>query len=183
MPFKGRFSALLALVLAGGGMAVSLPLRGEEGRVVGDDALTSLSIEELLRTEVSSVLKHPSELAQAPAATTVLRREDIQRLGATTLPDLLRTVPGLHVAQIDGNKWGVSARGFNGFFGGKLLVLIDGRSIYNSIYSGVFWDAYDIPLDDIARIEVVRGPGAALWGANAVNGVINIVTRSAHETQ
>ena len=157
------------------------------GEQLGEQNLAShlagLPMEELLRTEVSSVLKHSSELVNSPAATTVLRREDILRLGATTLPDLLRVVPGLHVAQIDGNKWGVSARGFNGFFGGKLLVLVDGRSIYNSIYSGVFWDASDVPLDNIARIEIVRGPGAALWGANAVNGVINIVTRSAHETQ
>jgi len=178
MPFQACRWALLCVAVAGAaGMA-----RADEGEP-GVSGLATLSIEELLRTEVSAVLKHSSELLQAPAATTVLRREDIQRLGATTLPDLLRTVPGLHVAQIDGNKWGVSSRGFNGFFGGKLLVLIDGRSIYNSIYSGVFWDANDISLDDIARIEVVRGPGAALWGANAVNGVINIVTRSAHETQ
>lgn len=185
MPFKARLSALLALASCSAACLLQEPARaaGDEPVAAELASLSTLSIEELLRTEVSSVLKHPSELAQAPAATTVLRREDIQRLGATTLPDLLRTVPGLHVAQIDGNKWGVSARGFNGFFGGKLLVLIDGRSIYNSIYSGVFWDAYDIALDDIARIEVVRGPGAALWGANAVNGVINIVTRSAHETQ
>ena len=140
-------------------------------------------LEELLNTEVSSVLKHTSGLADAPAATTVLRREDIERLGATTLPDILRTVPGLSVSQIDGNKWAIGARGFNGFFGSKLLVLIDGRSIYNSTFSGVFWDAHDIPLDNIARIEIIRGPQAALWGSNAVNGVINIVTRSAQETQ
>ena len=140
-------------------------------------------LEELLNTEVSSVLKHTSGLADAPAAITVLRREDIERLGATTLPDILRTVPGLSVAQIDGNKWAIGARGFNGFFGSKLLVLIDGRSIYNSTFSGVFWDAHDIPLDNIARIEVIRGPQAALWGSNAVNGVINIVTRAAQETQ
>lgn len=187
MPFQGRLPVLPALVCC----LVALlsrpaPAADEAAAAAGAGEVASLSllsIEELLRTEVSSVLKHPSELAQAPAATTVLRQEDIQRLGATTLPDLLRTVPGLHVAQIDGNKWAVSARGFNGFFGSKLLVLIDGRSIYNSVYSGVFWDAYDIPLEDVARIEVVRGPGAALWGANAVNGVINIVTRSAQETQ
>jgi len=187
MPSRGRCSTLLAWAIAGG--VAALPCWGDEvGRVAGAATadlaeLSTLSIEDLLRTEVSSVLKHSSELLEAPAATTVLRREDIQRLGATTLPDLLRTVPGLHVAQIDGNKWGVSARGFNGFFGSKLLVLVDGRSIYNSVYSGVFWDAYDVPLEDVARIEIVRGPGAALWGANAVNGVINIVTRSAHETQ
>lgn len=155
-----------------------LPLlaRADEGPLIMQP------VEALLGTTVSSVLRHASELADAPAAMTVLRREDIVRLGAHTLPDLLRTVPGLHVAQIDNNRWAVAARGFNGFFGSKLLVLIDGRSIYNAIYSGVFWDAHDIPLDNIARIEIIRGPGAALWGANAVNGIINIVTFSAHET-
>jgi iron complex outermembrane receptor protein len=147
------------------------------------DTLAAQSLEALLNTEVSSVLKHASGLANAPAAVTVLRREDIERLGATTLPDLLRVVPGLSVAQIDGNKWAIGARGFNGFFNSKLLVLIDGRSIYNSTFSGVFWDAYDIPFDNIARIEVIRGPAGVLWGSNAVNGVINIVTRPAQETQ
>lgn len=147
------------------------------------EELAGQSLEALLATEVSSVLKHPSGLTDAPAAVTVLRREDIERIGAATLPDLLRVVPGLAVAQIDGNKWSVSSRGFGGFFSTKLLVLIDGRSIYNSTFAGVFWDAYDIPLDDIARIEVIRGPAGVLWGSNAVNGVINIVTRSAHETQ
>ena len=146
------------------------------------DTLAGQSIEALLGTEVSSVLKHASGLADAPAAITVLRREDIERLGATTLPDVLRTVPGLAVAQIDGNKWAIGARGLNGFFSSKLLVLIDGRSIYNSTFAGVFWDAHDIPLNHIARIEVIRGPAGVLWGSNAVNGIINIVTRPAQET-
>lgn len=167
----GRIHALLATTLALAPLAASAAGPASE------------SIEALLDTEVSSVLKHASGLADAPAAVTVLRQEDIERLGATTLPDLLRVVPGIMVAQVDGNKWAVGSRGFNGFFGGKLLVLVDGRSIYNGIFSGVFWDAHDLPLDNIARIEVLRGPGAALWGSNAVNGVINIVTRSAQETQ
>lgn len=188
MARTARLPASLFSLLAGVATALTaltvLPARAADGQAASDPvALSALSIEDLLHTEVSSVLKYPSQLAQAPAATTVLQREDIQRLGAASLPDLLRTVPGLHVAQIDGNKWAVSARGLNGFFGSKLLVLVDGRSIYNAIYSGVFWDANDIPLDDIARIEIMRGPAAAIWGANAVNGVINIVTRSAHETQ
>lgn len=142
----------------------------------------TMPVEDLLNIEVTSVLKHNSELSDAPAAITVIRREDMERLAATNLVDLLRVVPGLQVAQIDGNKWAISTRGFNGFFSGKLLVLVDGRSVYNSIYSGVFWDVQDIPFDTIDRIEVIRGPGAALWGANAVNGVINIVTRSAQQT-
>lgn len=163
------------------GICLPILAWGQEGGGLEQD-LVSLPIEQLLTTEVSSVLKHPSELADAPAATTVLRREDIERMAATSLPDLLRLVPGLHVAQLDGNRWAVSSRGMNGFFGSKLLVMVDGRSIYNSVYSGVFWDANDIPLDNIARIEIIRGPGAALWGVNAVNGVINIVTRTAQET-
>lgn len=146
------------------------------------DRFITMPVEELLKTEVSSVLKHNSELSDAPAAITVIRREDMERLAATNVADLLRVVPGLQVAQIDGNKWAISTRGFNGFFSGKLLVLVDGRSVYNSIYSGVFWDVQDLPFDIIDRIEVIRGPGAALWGSNAVNGVINIVTRSAQQT-
>lgn len=155
---------------------------GQDGTSQEASRFVSLPVEELLKTEVSSVLKHSSDLSDAPAAITVIRHEDIERLAATNLADLLRVVPGLQVAQIDGNKWAISARGFNGFFSGKLLVLVDGRSVYNSIYSGVFWDAQDIPFDNIERIEVIRGPGAALWGSNAVNGVINIVTHSAQQT-
>ncbi|MEY2632226.1 MAG: hypothetical protein RIR00_880 [Pseudomonadota bacterium] len=169
-PFRSWLS-LMALLWGGTSLA----------NETGD--LATLSIEELLRTEVSSVLKVDGALAEAPAAISVLSREDIVRAGVQTLPDALRLVPGMNVAQIDGNKWAISARGFNGFFSTKLLVLVDGRSIYNSVYSGVFWDAADIPLDNIARIEVVRGPGATLWGVNAVNGVINIVTRNARQTQ
>lgn len=164
---------LMGVLLASAG---TLPARADE------TSLENLPLESLLQTEVTSVLRHASALADTPAAMTVLRREDIAQLGAQTLPDLLRTVPGLHVAQIDNNRWAVAARGFNGFFGSKLLVLIDGRSIYNAVFSGVFWDAYDIPLENIDRIEVIKGPGAAMWGSNAVNGIINIVTQSAHDT-
>ena len=101
----------------------------------------------------------------------------------TSIPELLRLVPGVDVAQINANKWAVSVRGFNGVFANKLLVLVDGRTIYDRAFAGVAWDVEDVMLDDIDRIEVIRGPGAATWGANAVNGVINIVTRSARETQ
>src|SRR6185295_14810667 len=121
--------------------------------------------------------------ADVAAAVFVITRDDIRRSGMTTIPDVLRLAPGVDVAQINSNKWSVSVRGFNGLYANKLLVLVDGRSVYNRIFSGVFWDAEDLMLDDIDRIEVIRGPGAALWGANAVNGVINIVTRPAAETQ
>ena len=144
--------------------------------------LKQLSLEGLLELEVSSVSKKNEKLSDAAAAIFVLTQEDIRRSGMRTLPDLLRLVPGLHVANIDAHTWAISARGFNGLFANKLLVLIDGRSVYTPLYSGVYWDMQDTVLEDIERIEVIRGPGAAIWGANAVNGVINIITKSARET-
>jgi iron complex outermembrane receptor protein len=131
---------------------------------------------------VTSVSKKERPLGRSPAAVFVLTHEDIRRSGLTSLPELLRLVPGLHVARIDGSKWAVSARGFNGRFANKLLVLIDGRTVYSPLYSGVYWDEVDVPLEDIERVEVIRGPGATMWGANAVNGVINIITRPAAST-
>ena len=145
--------------------------------------LTDKSIEFLMDIEVTSVSKKEEKLFQTAAAVSVITREDIRRSGMTSIPDVLRTVPGLNVAQIDGSKWAVSARGFNGRFANKLLVLIDGRSIYSPETSGVYWEAQDLMLEDIERIEIIRGPGGTMWGANAVNGVINIITKSAAETQ
>jgi iron complex outermembrane receptor protein len=113
----------------------------------------------------------------------VITHEDIRRSGMTTLPDLLRLAPGVDVAAVNANNWAVSVRGFNGSYANKLLVLVDGRSVYNRIFSGVLWDAEDLMVDDIDRIEVIRGPGAAIWGANAVTGVINIVTKPPADTQ
>ena len=145
--------------------------------------LTQMDIEELLNIEVTSVSKKQQRLFESPAAIYVLTQEDICCSGATSIPELLRMVPGLHVAQIDANKWAISARGFNGLFANKMLVLIDGRSVYTPLFSGVHWDVQDTSLEDVERIEVIRGPGATLWGANAVNGVINIITKSAKDTQ
>jgi iron complex outermembrane receptor protein len=145
--------------------------------------LTELSIEDLMNIEVTTAARKSERLGDAAAAVFVITSEDIQRSGATTIPDLLRMVPGLQVARIDANKWAVSARGFNGRIANKLLVLMDGRSVYTPFYSGVFWDVQDTLLEDIDRIEVIRGPGAALWGANAVNGVINIITKHSSDTQ
>jgi iron complex outermembrane receptor protein len=144
--------------------------------------LTRISIEDLMGLEVTSVSKKERPLGTSPAAVFVLTNEDIRRSGLTSVPELLRLVPGLHVARIDGSKWAVTARGFNGRFANKLLVLVDGRSVYSPLYSGVYWDEVDVPLEDVERIEVIRGPGATMWGANAVNGVINVITKPAGST-
>jgi iron complex outermembrane receptor protein len=142
-----------------------------------------MSLQELMAVEVTSVARRPQRAEDAPAALSVLTAEELERSGVTTVPDALRLVPGVQVARVSSNVWAVSIRGFNGRFSNKLLVLIDGRSVYNTLLSGVFWSDHDLPIDDIARIEVIRGPGAALWGSNAVNGVINIITKPARETQ
>jgi iron complex outermembrane receptor protein len=145
--------------------------------------LSQLSLEELMNIEVVSAAKRVQKLSDVAAAVYVITPEEIRRSGATSIPEALRLVPGLSVARIDSNKWAISARGFNGFFANKLLILIDGRSVYTPLFSGVYWDVQDTLLEDIDRIEVVRGPAGALWGANAVNGVINIVTKNANDTQ
>jgi len=155
---------------------------GADGIDVAQDALMDLSLEELLGVEVTSVSRRSESLSTAAAAIYVVSQQDIRRSGVTTIPDALRMVPGVNVAQIDGNKWAVTARGSNGRYAAKLLVLMDGRTIYSPLFSGVFWDVQDISLESIERIEVIRGPGATLWGANAVNGIINIITKSAADT-
>src|SRR5213593_4240280 len=145
--------------------------------------LKKLSVEELMSVEVTTVSRRESTVGESPAAVFVITPEDIRRSGATTFPELFRMVPGMDVARIDNNKWAISARGFNDRFNGKLLVQVDGRTVYNPLSSGVYWDAVDYPLEDIERIEIIRGPGASVWGANAVNGVINIITKPAKESQ
>src|SRR5262245_51490816 len=145
--------------------------------------LTEASLEDLMNIEVTSVSKKEQKLVASPAAIFVITQEDIRRSGLSSLPELLRMAPGVEVAQIQGNEWAITARGFNGQFSKKMLVLVDGRSVYQESDSGVFWDEQDTLLEDIDRIEVIRGPGAALWGANAVNGVINIITKTAENTQ
>ncbi|MGZ9159100.1 MAG: TonB-dependent receptor plug domain-containing protein, partial [Nitrospira sp.] len=168
-----RFAFALCLLALGTTVCAQKP---------GGD-LSEKSIEFLMDIEVISVSKKEAKLFQTAAAVSVITQEDIRRSGMTSIPDLLRMVPGLDVAQIDGSKWAVSARGFNGRFANKLLVLIDGRSIYSPQTSGVYWEAQDLLLEDIERIEIIRGPGGTMWGANAVNGVISIITKSAAETQ
>jgi iron complex outermembrane recepter protein len=134
-------------------------------------------------TEIFSLSKKKENAFDAPSATYVLSSEDIRRSGATSIPEALRMVPGLQVARMDGNKWAITARGFNRQFANKLLVMIDGRTVYTTLFSGTVWDIQDYVLEDVDRIEVVKGPGGTIWGANAVNGIINIITKSAVQTQ
>jgi iron complex outermembrane recepter protein len=144
--------------------------------------LTAKSLEDLMNVQVTSVSKKEEKLSRTAAAIFVISTEDIQNSGATNIPDLLRMVPGMNVAQINANAWAISARGFNAEFSNELLVMVDGRTVYIPTFGGVFWDVLDIPLIDIERIEVIRGPGGTIWGANAVNGVVNIITKKAADT-
>ena len=154
-----------------------------------DDALQSpselkkLSLEELFDMEVTTVSKKPEKLSDTAAALHVVTQDDILRSGALSIPEALRNIPGVEVARVDARQYAITARGFNGTAANKLLVLMDGRSVYTPLFSGVFWDVQDTFMADISRIEVVRGPGATLWGANAVNGVINVITKNSAETQ
>ncbi|MEM8489474.1 MAG: TonB-dependent receptor [Pseudomonadota bacterium] len=172
---RSHWLAQLALSLL---LALSLDAAADHA----EEELFELSLDELLDIEIVSASKRSESIFDAPAAVFVITAEDIRRSGVVTLPEALRLAPGVEVAQIDGSKWAVSIRGYNLRFSNKLLVLIDGRAVYSPVFSGVFWDAQDTLLSDIDRIEVVRGPGATLWGANAVNGVINVITKNAADT-
>lgn len=143
----------------------------------------SLSPEQLLGADIVSASRREEKVAEVPAAVYVITQEDIQRSGMTTIPDLLRMVPGVNVARQNANTWAISIRGFNQALSNKILVMVDGRTVYNPLFAGTFWEVQDMPLADIERIEVIRGPGGALWGANAVNGVVNVITKNAAETQ
>src|SRR5665213_85471 len=142
-----------------------------------------MSLEELMDQPVTSVTKQPQPLGQAPAAIQVVAGDEIRRSGASSIPEALRLADNLDVAQINSHDWAISARGFNSHLGDKLLVLMDGRTVYSPLYAGVLWNVQDYLLNDIDRIEVISGPGGTLWGANAMNGVINITTKSAKDTQ
>jgi iron complex outermembrane recepter protein len=166
------------IVFAATSLLIGGELRAQENR-----DLSSLSVDDLLNIEVTSVSRKGQKVSETAAAVFVVTQDDIRRSGATSIPEILRMVPGLDVARVNGNGWAISARGSNGQFANKLLVMIDGRSVYTPLFSGVFWDVQDTLLLDIDRIEVIRGPGGTLWGANAVNGVINIITRHAIDTQ
>jgi iron complex outermembrane receptor protein len=144
---------------------------------------SQMSIEDLANIEISSVSKKKESLSDAAAAVFVITQEDIRRSGYTSLPEVLRLAPNLQVARVNSSQYAITARGFNDTLTNQLLVLIDGRTVYTPLFSGVFWDAQDVMLQDVERIEVISGPGGTLWGSNAVNGVINIITRSARDTQ
>ena len=145
--------------------------------------LTGTSLEDLMNIQVTSASKTEQKISNVAAAIFVITQEDIRRSGATNIPDLLRMVPGVQVAQVNANKWAISARGLNDLYSNELLVLVDGRTVYTPTFGGVFWDVLDLPLDDIQQIEVIRGPGSSVWGSNAVNGVINIITKKAKDTR
>ena len=153
------------------------------GPVLAEDDLLDMSLEDLMNVEVTSVSKKAENKQLAAAAITVLTAEDIRRGGFTSVPEALRMVPGVEVARIDASRWAISIRGFRQEFSNKLLVMIDGRSLYTPLFGGVVWAEQNFAMDDIERIEVIRGPGGTIWGANAVNGVINIITKKASDTQ
>src|SRR3989442_2378087 len=171
---RKRVAALFLFAIADGANAASLLAARD---------LADLSLEQLANITVSSVSGREEPLSGAPASVYVITGDEIRRAGASSIPDALRLAPNLQVAHIDANQWAISARGFTTTLANKLLVLIAGRTVYTPLFSGTFWEAQDVMLEDIERIEVISGPGATLWGANAVNGVINILTRSSAATQ
>ena len=162
------------------GLAAAVPAKAQD-RPQAD--LAEMKLEDLLSVKVTSVSKKDEKLSRTAAAVYVIDQDDIRRSGATNIPDLLRMAPGVDVEQVDANAWAISIRGFNSRYSNKVLVLIDGRTVYTPSFSGVYWEQIDMPLEDIDRIEVIRGPGATVWGANAVNGVINILTKSSKDTK
>ena len=182
---SGGVGRRIAILLARVGVTLALSL----GVVIHSPAqtspprdLTQFTLEDLMNVQVISVSKKEQTLAKTGAAIFVITQEDIRRSGATSIPDLLRMVPGVNVARMDHSTWAVSIRGFNDVYANKVLVLIDGRSVYHPVFSGVIWYAQEMPLENIERIEVIRGPGGTVWGANAMNGVINIIVKSAKDT-
>jgi len=172
----------LALAVVSTFLLTILPVPLQAAEEVQEPGVANLTLEDLMSLEVTSASRKSQSLANTAAAVFVITQDDIRRSGVTSIPDALRMVPGITVAKINSSSWAVTARGFNGLFARKLLVLIDGRCVYSPLFSGVFWDVQDTLLEDIERIEVIRGPGATIWGANAVNGVINIITKNASDT-
>lgn len=164
-------------------LALVMFLTSPSGAADRPAALTDLSLEDLMQVEVTSVAKKPQRMANVAAAVAVISSEDIRLAGANSIPEALRLVPGIDATRISGNRWAVSARGSADLYANKLLVMVDGRNAYNPAFSGVAWQDFQFPIEDIERIEVIRGPAAAVWGSNGVNGVINIITKSAASTQ
>ena len=177
-PRKSSVVALAGLLLFGAALRAQ-----SVAPLPTPSALKKMSVEQLMDIEVTSVSKRPEKLSVAASAIQVVTADEIRRSGATSVPEALRLASNLEVAQIDSRQWAITARGFNNVFADKMLVLIDGRSVYTPLYAGVYWDVQDTMLEDLDRIEVISGPGATQWGANAVNGVINITTKDAKDTQ
>lgn len=178
-----RLRCCAAFVATLAGWAALGPHAAAQTAGTARSSLLDLSLEELGNVKITSVSRRVERLSDVPAAAFVITADDIRRSGATTLPEVLRLAPSLHVAQVYNGGYAISARGFNGNAANKLLVLIDGRSVYTPLFSGVFWDVQDVLLEDVERIEVISGPGGTLWGTNAVNGVVNVITRPTAETQ
>src|ERR1700739_3027397 len=173
--------AILGLFVIAG-TELNLTAQGKFNGQNSPQDLNQLNLEQLGSIEVTTVTKEPEQIWRVPAAVFVITQEDIRRSGATSIPEALRLAPGVEVGRIDADHWSVAIRGFAGQFSKNLLVLIDGRSVYTPLFSGVYWDVQNVMLEDSERIEVIRGPGGTIWGANAVDGVINIFTKKASET-
>jgi len=178
VPKSARIAGVIAL-----GMLLTRRMAAQDPPQNPPKDLTQASLEDLMNLQVTSVSKKEQKLFKTGAAVFVITQEDIRRSGATAIPDVLRMAPGVNVARLNANSWAVSIRGFNDLFADQTLVLVDGRSVYDPLFSGVYWGDLDVPLEDIERIEVIRGPGGTVWGANAMNGVINIITRNSHDTK
>ncbi len=177
-----RAAGILILLLSVNGAMGYARAQSAPASQAPAESLKAMSLAQLGNVEVTTVSKEPEKLMRTPAAIYVLTQEDIRRSGATTIPEALRLVPGVEVARIDSDSWVVGIRGFGGAFSRSVLVLIDGRSVYTPLFEGVYWDVQNVMLQDVDRIEVIRGPGGTIWGSNAVNGVINIITKSAADT-
>jgi iron complex outermembrane recepter protein len=169
-------SALLALT------HIASSLAAQELAQLDLADLKRLTLEELSQIEVTSPSKEPEPAFKVPMAIHVITAEDIRRSGATTIPDVLRLAPGVEVARLEGSKWSVGIRGFGSRLSRSVLVLIDGRTVYTTFFAGTYWEVQDTVLEDIERIEIIRGPGGTIWGPNAVNGVINIITKHTKDT-
>ncbi|MGH9529638.1 MAG: TonB-dependent receptor plug domain-containing protein, partial [Terriglobales bacterium] len=176
------FILLLSLLFLVAGLPELLHAQTMQASIGSENPLRQLSLEQLGNIEVTTASKSPEEVWKTPAAVYVITHEDIERSGATSIPEVLRLAPGIEVARIDGDKWSIGIRGFGSRLSRSVLVLIDGRTVYTTLFAGTYWEVQDTLLDDIDRIEVIRGPGGTIWGPNAVNGVINIITKKAKDT-
>ena len=179
LPERSRFPFLLLLLTCSAGL--SFP-DSPQPDPAGPAALKQMSLEELSQIDITSVSKEPKEAFQTPVAIYVITSDDIRRSGANSIPEALRLAPGVEVARIDANKWSVGIRGFGSRLSRSVLVLIDGRTVYTTLLAGTYWEVQDTVMDDIDRIEIIRGPGGTIWGPNAVNGVINIITKDTKDT-